>query len=179
MEKMEILEVLNILKVTKYEDIDKFKALEIARLFPKISELAFESLFNQVPNFFALLEEGLKAEKEVISKSSEQNAENMKSLNKQFEIILETLRDCQKKPNISFEESKYYIEKMYDVLILSGQKDTENKDFIEKNIETISDRINSNQKFSLGILAGLAGVVLVAAGLVSNMPYLTNTGIKK
>lgn len=179
MGKMEIIKVLESLKVTNYEDIDKYKALEIALLFPKISEQAFTTLFNLVPNFFELLHQGLEAEKEVVNKSLELNSENMKSFNTHIELVLEVIKGCIQKPDLSFEELKYLMDKMNDILVISSQKDTENKNFIDRNVKIISDRNNSNKDVALKLLAGLAGVGLVAAGFISDNSHLTNISTKK
>ncbi len=172
-------EVLKELKITKLEELDKFSALQLAILFPKLSESAFETLFKQVPNYFKLLEEGLIVEKEVIIKSLDNNAENMKSLDKYFDIVLDTLRECQKRPNLTFEESKYYMDKMVVVLEIASQKDTLNKGFIERNVKVISDSKNSDRVLALSLLAGIAGVGLVALGVVTNNPYITKQVTKK
>ena len=178
MKENNLLDVLREIKVTKPEEIDKYNAVQLANLFPKLTESAFQTLFNQVPNFFKLLEDGLMIEKEVIIKSLDNNAVNMISIGKNFDIVLDTLRECQKK-SITLEESKYYIEKMFEVLEMAGKKDSENKAFIERNVKLISDSKNGNRALALSLLAGVVGVGLVALGIASDNHFLTKQVTKK
>jgi len=179
MEITDLQELQKTLEITSLEDIDKYKALQVATLFPKISEMIFETILQQVPSFFSLLEEGLKAEKEIANKSLEINEENMKSLNNQYEIVLDILRECQKRPNITFEESKYFVERAIYVIEMSDRKDTENKEFINQKVKLLSDKNNQNIKVGLGILAGIAGIGLVALGTVTNNQSLVKIGTDK
>lgn len=178
MKENNLLEVLREIKVTNLDEIDKYNALQLANLFPMLTESAFHTLFTQVPNFFKLLEDGLMIEKEVIIKSLDNNAVNMISIGKYFDIVLDILKECQKK-HITIEESKYYIEKMLEVLEMACKKDTENKAFIERNVKLITDSKNGNMAFALSLLAGIAGVGLVALGVATDNHFLTKQVTKK
>ena len=84
-----------------------------------------------------------------------------------------------KKPNISFVEFKYYIDRMFDVLILVSKKDTKNNEFIQKNVKAITYENNQNRNTGLSILAGIAGVGILALRAMANNSYLTQQVIKK
>lgn len=179
MENKELIEILEKLELVKTEDINKYKAIELVKLFPQISESALGAVFNAVPNFLNLLEEGLKAEKEIAEKTLEYNAKSTESLNIQFDLVLETLRSAQNKENITFEERKYYINKMVEVLELASQNDTKNKVFMEKTTKAISDRNDKNNNLAVGFLAGITGIGLIALGFMSDNTYLMEQGSKK
>lgn len=126
-------EVLHELDIPDFRHLSKEKVMTFASMLSKMSPNVAEKAIEQFPEFGKIVIEAFTDYRAVLEKSLDSNKESTKECFEAYDTILETLKKCIN-GNPSFEEKKYYIEKMIEVANIKSEKDSENKEFIGKVI---------------------------------------------
>lgn len=125
-------QVLSALDIPDFGHLTKDKVMPLVSLLPQMQpEVAMKAL-EQFPNFATTVMQIATELKETMGKGIESNSENMEKCSNISQTITDSLIEQAGRDNISFEERKYYIDKMLEVAEIQNSKDTENKEFILK-----------------------------------------------
>lgn len=124
-------QVLKELDIPDFRHLSKDKVMSFASMLSKMSPDVAEKALEQFPEFGKIVVEAFTDYRAVLEKSLDANKESTKECFKAYDTILATLKKCIES-NPSFEEKKYYIEKMVEVANVKSAKDSENKEFIGK-----------------------------------------------
>ena len=125
-------QVLSALDIPDFGHLTKDKVMPLVSLLPQMQpEVAMKAL-EQFPNFATTVMQIATELKETIGKGIESNSENMEKCSYILQTVIEQLKEMSGRDDISFEERKYYIDKMLEVAEMQNSKDTENKEFILK-----------------------------------------------
>jgi glucose-6-phosphate isomerase len=92
---------------------------------PEVAKKALE----QFPEFGKIVLEVMREYKVVLEKSLEDNSASNKQCYDIYNTVLNTLKKCVEKEDLSFDEKKYYLDKMMEIAKMAESKDTENKKF--------------------------------------------------
>lgn len=151
-------QVLEALDIPDFRHMTKDKVMEFASMLSDMqTEVAMKAL-EQFPEFSNIILQLAKEYKATIDKGLECNSKSMIACSNILQSIIDSLQNQIDKEDITFEERKYYIDKMFEVAQMQFQKDTENKEFITK-VLTIAG----------GATLVLGSVVLVALGAKTNI----------
>lgn len=144
-------ETKEMLGIDDFRQMTKEKTIVLAsKLSDMQPEVAMKAL-EQFPDFSKTIIELATEYKASIDKGLEGNSESMKAYSNMLQTIIDTCKANSEKDNISFEEKKYYLDKMFEAAELQKQKDSENKEFIGKVLQ----------------LAALSTIVLGSIALVA------------
>lgn len=144
-------QVLQALGIPDFRHLSKDKVMAFASMLTEMEpEVAIKAL-EQFPEFSKTILELAKDYKATIDKGMDSNIESMKSCAEILQSIIDSLQGQLDKNDVSFDERKYYIDKMFEVAHLQREKDSENKQFIVKVLE----------------IAGGAALVLGSVALVA------------
>ena len=125
--------VLKKLGIPDFRHLSKDKVIEFASMLDKMDPQVAIKAIEQFPAFAKASLEALNDYKSVLEKSLDKNEESNRKCLEIYNEIIKTLQDATNKPDLSFEERKYYIEKMFEIAKMADAKDTENKNFISQN----------------------------------------------
>lgn len=125
-------QVLKVLDIPDFRHLTKDKVMSFASMLSEMQpEVAIKAL-EQFPNFSSTVMQIATELKETMGKGMENNSESMKRCSDILQTIIDSLQEQVNRNDISFEERRYYIDKMLEVAEMQNSKDTENKEFIHK-----------------------------------------------
>ena len=132
-EKLKIVDeqqLMNELGIENWNQLSKDKFISYLKLIPSTDPEIIKLTIKELPKFADLAKSAIGSIKEVGNEALKGNKENLENFNKQFDIVLESLRECLKDGELTFDEKTYIINQMREILDLSSKKDKENKNFI-------------------------------------------------
>lgn len=122
-------EVLKKLDIPDFRHMSKDKIMSFTSLMSKMDPEVAKAAINQFPEFAKIALDALSDQKEILVKSLDENTISSQSVFSIYDGIIDTLKNCAEKEDISFEEKQYYIEKMLEVSKEANQKDESNKKY--------------------------------------------------
>jgi hypothetical protein len=147
-------EVLDKLGIESFRKMTKDKVMSFASMMSQMDPAVVQKAIEQFPAFANMTLEALRDYKSVLDKNLDKNDASTQRCYDIWQTMTDTLAKCLEDDDITFEERKYYIEKMGEIADKASAKDTENKQFI-KNIITAGG-------VALGL--GLGAVVVFFGG---------------
>jgi hypothetical protein len=117
---------------------------------PKVAKKSLE----QSPKFAKMTLEVLCEYKSVLEKSFDDNSASSQQCFDIYNTVLNTLKNCVEKEKLSFDEKKYYLDKMMEIAKMAESKDTENKKFNWKIISAGAVAVIAVVGIGAGILGG-------------------------
>ncbi len=153
--------VLKNLDIPDFRFLTKDKVIKMASMLDKMDPDVAKKALEQFPNFASTAKELLADYKDTLDKGLAANSESVQSYYAACNSIIESLQKQLENSEISFDERKYIIDKMFEISKMMGEKDSENKKFI----------------FALVAAAGLAvgtGIALLASAIGGNTQIEVN-----
>lgn len=113
------------------EDLSKDKMIRFAMMMPDMdTELALK-IVEQFPVFADFATGVIGAMKKMHKTTLVANKESQDHFHQSCKTAIEILNVQLNKDGLSFEEKKYFIEEIKEILKLESQKDSENKQFLD------------------------------------------------
>ena len=157
---MSKLEIKDIKELQKKLGINDWREFKPAEMLPKLisfypntnTEVLIES-FKQFPDLARLIANYFSEQRKENENILDKNNEESKNVLETYDVIIDVLKTKLTEEDISFEEAKYYIEKMQDIVR-------------EKQIVHIQDQKFFERIKQYGLAGGIIGlaVALVALG---------------
>lgn len=122
--------VLRKLNIEDFRHLTKDKVITIASMLDKMDPEVAKKALEQFPEFSNTAKEMLVGYKETLDKGLESNKESVQLYYESCKSVIESLQKQLDDQNLSFEERKYIIDKMFEISKMIGEKDSENKKFI-------------------------------------------------
>lgn len=122
--------VLRKLGIEDFRHLTKDKVITMASMIDKMDPEVAKKALEQFPDFSNTTKEIVKEYKDTLDKGLESNRESVQSYYDQCKSIIKILEKQLESENLSFEERKYIIDKMFEIQKMMGEKDSENKKFI-------------------------------------------------
>lgn len=145
--------VLKKLGIEDFRRLTKDKVITMASMLDKMDPEVAKKAIEQFPNFSNTMKEILHDYKESLNKALESNADSVKSFYDSCDMMINSLQEDLKRNDHTFEEKKYIIDKIMELIKIKGEKDSENKRFIV----TLAG-------FGLVAVGTAAGILLSALG---------------
>lgn len=130
--KLSEKDVLKKLDIQDFRDITKDKVMGFVSILPNMDTEVAKKAIEQFPEFIKFSTEAFKDYRGVLEKTLNANEESSKACFDMYEKVLSILEKCSLKEDISFEEKKYYFDKMFEIIQMVEKKDSENKAFYQK-----------------------------------------------
>lgn len=163
--KLSEKDVFKKLDIQDFRDITKDKVMGFVSILPNMNTEVAKKAIEQFPEFIKFSTEAFKDYRGVLEKTLDANEESSKACFDMYEKVLSILEKCSLKEDISFEEKKYYFDKMFEIIQMVEKKDSENKAFYQK-------------LFNAGatVLVAIVGIGAAAIGVKSdiNLPRPKN-----
>ena len=144
--------VKKALKIDSFRNLSKDKIVEFVSLIPQMDKEVAISIINQFPNYTEYatnIVEQLRIECDHVLQSNDQS--QLEAING-YKTLLDDFGEELKKDGKTFEERKYWAEKMVEVANCISTKDTEHKKFLLDVVRGVS--------FAVGGLAILGAAIL-------------------
>ena len=122
-------EVLNSLNIPDFRHLSKDKIMSFASMIQDMDPEVAKKALEQFPEFAKMSLEVMTEYKTVLEKSLDANTKSSNQVYQIYNEVIKSLRISVEKEGISFEEKKYYIEKMMQITEKAEKKDSENKQF--------------------------------------------------
>lgn len=158
--KLTEAEVLKQLDIPDFRHMTKEKMITFASMLQNMEPEVAKKAIEQFPKFAKMALEVLKDYKSVMEKTLDENSSSSKQCFDIYNEVVSALKNCLNKENITFEEKKYYIEKMMDIAKMAESKDTENKEFNWKTISLGAIAVFSVVGIGASILGGNTNIKL-------------------
>ena len=152
-------QVLSQLDIPDFRHITKDKVMSFASMIQNMEPEVAKKALEQFPEFAKMTLEVLSEFKGVLEKSLEENSTSSQQCFVIYNSVLNTLKNCVEKEDLSFEEKNYYLDKMMEIAKMAESKDTENK------------------KFNMGIISTATIAAIAAVSIVGSI-IGGNTNIK-
>lgn len=163
--KLSEKDVLKKLDIQDFRDITKDKVMGFVSILPNMDTEVAKKAIEQFPEFIKFSTEAFKDYRGVLEKTLDANEKSSKDCFNMYEKVLSILEKCSLKEDISFEEKKYYFDKMFEIIQMVEKKDSENKAFYQKVINA-----------GATVLVAIVGIGAAAIGVKSdiNLPRPKN-----
>ena len=122
--------VLKKLDIVDFRHLTKDKVIAMASMQDKMDPEVAKKALEQFPNFSATTKEMLAGYKDTLDKGMDANKDSVQSYYNSCDSIIETLQRQLDNENLSFDERKYIIDKLFEISKTMGEKDSENKKFL-------------------------------------------------
>ena len=122
-------EVLRKWNIPDFRHVTKDKVMTFASMLQNMEPEVAKKALEQFPEFAKMALEVLNDYKGVMEKTLDENSESSKQCYDIYNEVMNALKSCLAKDDISFEEKRYYIDKMVEIAKMAERKDSENKGF--------------------------------------------------
>lgn len=156
--KLSEKDVLKKLDIQDFRDITKDKVMGFVSILPNMDTEVAKKAIEQFPEFIKFSTEAFKNYRGVLEKTLNANEESSKACFDMYEKVLSILEKCSLKEDISFEEKKYYFDKMFEIIQMVEKKDSENKAFYQKLLNA-----------GATVLVAIVGIGAAAIGVKSDI----------
>ena len=156
--KLSEKDVLKKLDIQDFRDITKDKVMDFVSILPNMDTEVAKKAIEQFPEFIKFSTEAFKDYRGVLEKTLNANEESSKACFDMYEKVLSILEKCSLKEDISFEEKKYYFDKMFEIIQMVEKKDSENKAFYQKLLNA-----------GATVLVAIVGIGAAAIGVKSDI----------
>lgn len=160
--QMNETDALQTLGISDFAHMTSDKVMPFAAsVYPNMNPQAAQNALEQFQDFAHISIDAINQFTTVATKGIESSSDSCKRCLTICEEIISALKECMSKNEMSFEEKKYYIEKMMEIAQIAAAKDTENRKSNDKII---------NLFVGCGKLLVGCGVVLLAVALDGTFP---------
>lgn len=156
--KLSEKDVLKKLDIQDFRDITRDKVMGFVSILPNMDTEVAKKAIEQFPEFIKFSTEAFKDYRGVLEKTLNANEESSKACFDMYEKVLSILEKCSLKEDISFEEKKYYFDKMFEIIQMVEKKDSENKAFYQKLLNA-----------GATVLVAIVGIGAAAIGVKSDI----------
>ena len=105
--------VLKKLDIVDFRHLTKGKVIAMASMLDKMDPEVAKKALEQFPNFSATTKEMLAGYKDTLDKGMDANKDSVQSYYNSCDSIIETLQRQLDNENLSFDERKYIIDKLF------------------------------------------------------------------
>lgn len=153
-------EVLQQLNIPDFRYVTKDKLMTFASMLQNMEPEVAKKALDQFPEFAKMTLEVFKDYKEVMESTLDINSESSKLCFGVYNEVMNALKSCLAKDEISFEEKKYYIDKMMEVAKMAESTDLESKGFNWKIITLGTLAVFTTVGIGASILGGNINIKL-------------------
>ncbi|MFV0520609.1 MAG: hypothetical protein ACK5LY_10110 [Lachnospirales bacterium] len=122
--------VLKKLGITDFRGITKDKVIKLTSMLDKMDPEIAKKALEQFPEFSNTSKELLANYKETLDKSLETNSQSVQSYYTSCNEVIGILKNELENENLTFDERKYILDKLFEISKMLGEKDSENKKFL-------------------------------------------------
>lgn len=122
--------VLKKLGIEDFRYLTKDKVITMASMLDKMDPDVAKKALEQFPEFSSAAKDVLNEYKAVLDEGLKANKESVQSYYDSCDSIIKSLQKQLDKKRLSGEERKHIIDKMIEVSQMMGVKDSENKKFL-------------------------------------------------
>ena len=153
-------QVLNQFDIPDFRHITKDKVMTFASMLQNMEPEVAKRALEQFPEFAKMTLELMCEYKSVLEKTLEDNSISSKQCYDIYNVVMDTLKSCVDKEDLSFEEKKYYLDKMMEIAKMAESKDTENKKFNWKVVSAGAIAVITIVGIGASILGGNTNIKL-------------------
>ena len=153
-------EVLGIMKKDNFRGISKDDVMHLASVLDSVEPEVAGELIKQMPEVIGNVAESEKAYFEVMSQGIKSVECGTAACFESEDAIIKACIQNAEKADISFEEKKFYFEKMAEAAERKEAKDTENKRQVETLLELGGKVVFWGMVIAIGIFCGRADIKL-------------------
>lgn len=121
---------LKKLGVADFTQLTKDNVFTLAPMLGRMDQEVAKKALEQFPDFSDTVNEMLGGYKETLDKAIASNKDSVQSYYDACNSIIKALEKLLENENLSFEERKYIIDKLFEISRKMGEKDSENKRFL-------------------------------------------------
>lgn len=129
--------VLNRLGIQDFRHMTKDKVMRFASMLPYMDPEVAKKALEQFPAFKEMTAQIVTEYKAIVDKALTENSVSQNAFYQACDSILVSLQQELNKETLSSEERKHIEDKMIEVAVLIGDKDSENKEFLIKVIAVL------------------------------------------
>lgn len=152
-------QIKKALGIDSWENLPKEKISQFAEMMPQMDKEVVLKIIEQLPAFTQYAAEIVKYFETVYSASLESNDESQKSLHTGYADLRRIIEKQLDKDDITLEEKKYFIDKLFELIDKELKKDTENKEFVKDIL---------NKAIVVGGTALVAALLFVGVKIMNN-----------
>ncbi len=122
--------VLKALDITDFCQLTKEKIPKMLSMIDKMEPEVAKKALEQFPYFSDAMKDLLHDYQESLNKAYESNASSVEAFYHSCNTMIEALQKKLEQDGFSFDETRYIIEKMQEIIEMMNKKDSENKTFL-------------------------------------------------
>ena len=147
-------EVLKKLDIPDFRHMTKDKIINFASMLENMDPEVAKKAIEQFPDFAKMTLQAFKEYRTVLEKTLDASKESSEDCFKLFDKVITALEKCASQEGITFEEKKYYLDNMIEIVRMVEKKDSENKLFYWKIIGAGTVAVISIIGLSAAVLGG-------------------------
>ena len=151
---------LDLMKKDSFRGISKDNVLQLISILDKVDPDVAKEIIHQIPDAVRGIIEVEKGYSELLNKGVESIDQSVASCYQSEDAIIQSLRQEIDKQGATFEEKKYYYEKMEDAAKRKEAKDTEHKNYIMNILDNGGKAIFLGLLFTAGLFLGRTSIAL-------------------
>jgi hypothetical protein len=122
-------QALKQLSIPDFRHLSRDKFMAFASMIPNMDPEVAKKALEQFPHFAQIAIESIKDVKETAVKALDNDKESTARFYNICDEIIEALKASLSADGLSFEEKRFYIEKMSEIAKMASDKDSEGKKF--------------------------------------------------
>ncbi len=130
-------QVMSALGITDWRHLSKGKLMDFLSLLPNVDNEVAIKIIEQFPEFSKTSIKMLDIMRDLCNRALEDDKESSFKSIEAYEQVLDELGKLLDRDDLSTEDRKYFADKMIEIADKIGLKDTENKQFKSRLLNTV------------------------------------------
>ena len=151
---------LDIMKKDNFRGISKDNVMQLMSILDKVEPEVAKELIAQIPEAVRSVIETEKNYTEILTKGMESSEHSTTACFQTEDEIIKSLQREIDKDGVTFEEKKYYFEKMEDAAKRKEGKDTEHKSMIKEILRFGGQALLAGLIITAGLFLGKTDIAL-------------------
>lgn len=124
------VQVLKKLNIEDFRHLTKDKVMTMVTMLDRMDPEVAKKALEQFPEFAGTMKHMLSEYKQLLESGLKENAEETKSFCESCDAIISSCQKLLNKEELTFDEKRYILDQMIVVAKIKGDKNTEDKRFI-------------------------------------------------
>ena len=122
-------QVLKKLNIPDFRHLSKDNIMSFVSMIDKMDPDVAKKALEQFPDFAKVAIDGLNSLKDTVSKALDDDKENANRFFNMCDTVIDAIKLAMSDGEVTFEEKKYCIDKMQEIVKMASEKDSEGKKF--------------------------------------------------
>lgn len=153
-------QVLKKLNIPDFRHLSKDNVMSFVSMIDKMDPEVAKKALEQFPDFAKVSIDGLNNLKDTVSKAMDDDKENANRFFDMCDVVIDAIKLAMSDGEVTFEEKRYCIDKMQEIVKMASEKDSEGKKFKWALVANFALTVVTVVAATVAVLGGVTNIEL-------------------